>query len=209
MSFDDFFKRVSRLTGISTQKDLANILGLDPSAITMAKVRGGVPKFWVLTLADRLGVNPEWLRTGKGSERIDNHPDIALIPRVSAKACAGGGSLDVSDCVIDKVPFERAWLTKKGNPDRMVVMGVVGDSMSPEIEPGDMILIDQDQNQAHDNNIYVVGINETVQIKRLQSRPDLVILFSANPRYSPVTLQGDEIDTLRIIGRVLWSSRNY
>ena len=91
----------------------------------------------------------------------------------------------------------------------MVAMDVIGDSMSPEIEPGDTILIDQAQNQVADNRIYVIGLGETVQVKRVQVRPGLVILFSTNQRYAPVTLQGDEIDTLRVVGRVLWSSRDY
>jgi phage repressor protein C with HTH and peptisase S24 domain len=55
----------------------------------------------------------------------------------------------------------------------------------------------------------VVSLNGELLVKRLQARPGLVILLSANPKYAPVTLQGDEIETLRIIGRVLWSSRTY
>jgi phage repressor protein C with HTH and peptisase S24 domain len=85
----------------------------------------------------------------------------------------------------------------------------MGDSMSPELEPGDNILIDQSQNQVADNNIYVVGLADSIQVKRIQVRPGLVVLFSTNQRYSPVSLQGDEIDALRVIGRVLWSSRAY
>jgi len=208
MSFDDFFRRATGLAGLSTQKDLARILGIDPAAITLAK-RRGVPKVWVLTLADRFGVNPEWLRTGLGPERGHDDALVALVPKVSARACAGGGSWDVGEAVIDELPFDRAWLARKGNPGRMVAMDVIGDSMSPEIEAGDTILIDQAQNQVADNRIYVIGLGETVQVKRVQVRPGLVILFSTNQRYAPVTLQGDEIDTLRVIGRVLWSSRDY
>ena len=88
-------------------------------------------------------------------------------------------------------------------------MDVVGDSMSPEIEPGDTILIDQSQSHVADNRLYVIGLGETIQVKRVQVRPGLVILFSTNQRYSPVTLQGDEMDTLRVIGRVLWCGRDY
>ena len=76
MSFDDFFRRATRIAGLSTQKDLARILGIDPAAITLAK-RRGVPRVWVLTLADKFGVNPEWLRTGLGPER--GHDD-AVVP---------------------------------------------------------------------------------------------------------------------------------
>lgn len=208
MKFDDFFQRISSLAGLSTQKDLANLLGIDPASITRAKTKG-VPRIWILKLSNKFGVNPEWLRTGNGPERGRDDAGIALVPKVSARACAGGGSWDVGEAVIDELPFERSWLVRKGNPERMVAMDVIGDSMSPEIEAGDTILIDQAQNQVADNRIYVIGLGETVQVKRVQVRPGLVILFSTNQRYAPVTLQGDEIDTLRVIGRVLWSSRDY
>ena len=208
MKFDDFFQRVARATGIGTQKELAALLGIDPAAITLAKSRG-VPKSWGLSLAAKFGLNPEWLRTGAGPVHQHEQGRTVLVPKVAARACAGGGSLELGDAVVDELPFERSWLARKGNPARMVAMDVVGDSMSPEIEPGDTILIDQSQNRVSDNRVYVIGLGETIQVKRVQVRPGLVILFSTNQRYSPVTLQGDEMETLRVIGRVLWSSRNY
>lgn len=208
MNFDEFYQRVAKATGIGTQKELAGLLGIDPAAITLAKSRG-VPKAWCLTLAAQFGLNPEWLKTGRGTVHQNDQGKTALIPKVSARACAGGGSLELGDTVVDELPFDRSWLSRKGNPARMVAMEVVGDSMSPELEPGDNILIDQSQNRVADNNLYVVGLADTIQVKRVQVRPGLVILFSTNQRYSPVTLQGDEIDTLRVIGRVLWSSRAY
>jgi len=91
----------------------------------------------------------------------------------------------------------------------MVAMEVIGDSMSPELEPGDDMLVDQDQNQVTNNNLFVIGLADVIQVKRVQVRPGLVILFSTNQQYAPVTLQGDEVDTLRVVGRVLWSSRTY
>lgn len=208
MKFDDFFQRVAKTTGISTQKELAGLLGIEPAAITLAKGRG-VPKSWGLTIAAAFGVNPVWLKTGSGPVYQNELASTLLIPKVAARACAGGGSFELSDMIVDELPFARSWLSKKGNPGRMVAMEVIGDSMSPELEPGDNILIDQSQNQVADNNLYVVGLADNIQVKRVQIRPGLVVLFSTNQRYSPVTLQGDEIDTLRVIGRVLWSSRAY
>jgi len=208
MKFDDFFQRVAKTTGISTQKELAALLGIDPAAITMAKGRG-VPKSWGLTIAAAFGVNPVWLKTGTGPVYQNEQTNTLLVPKVAARACAGGGSFELGDRIVDELPFDRSWLSKKGNPGRMVAMEVIGDSMSPELEPGDNILIDQSQDQVADNNLYVVGLADSIQVKRIQVRPGLVVLFSTNQRYSPVTLQGDEIDTLRVIGRVLWSSRAY
>ena len=208
MKFDDFFQRVAKTTGISTQKELANLLGIEPAAITLAKSRG-VPKSWGLTIASAFGVNAVWLKTGSGPVYLHEQSNTLLVPKVAAKACAGGGSFELSDMIVDELPFDRSWLSKKGNPGRMVAMEVIGDSMSPELEPGDNILIDQSQIHIADNNLYVVGLADSIQVKRVQIRPGLVVLFSTNQRYSPVSLQGDEIDTLRVIGRVLWSSRAY
>lgn len=208
MKFDDFFKRASQITEIGSQKDLANLLGIEPPAITLAKTRG-VPKSWALTLANMFNVNLEWLKTGTGPVYQSDRAKTTLIPKVSAKACAGTGSLEVQDNIVGEIPFARSWVSLKGRPDSMVVMDVVGDSMSPELEPGDSVLIDQSQTEILSNNLYVLGHQDVLQIKRVQARPGLITLYSANQRYQPVTLQGDEIETLRIIGRVLWSSRNY
>jgi phage repressor protein C with HTH and peptisase S24 domain len=208
MKFDDFFQRVAKTTGITTQKELAGLLGIEPAAITLAKSRG-VPKSWGLTIAAAFGVNLVWLKTGSGPVYQNEQVNTLLVPKVAARACAGGGSFELSDMIVDELPFDRSWLSKKGNPGRMVAMEVIGDSMSPELEPGDNILIDQSQDQVADNNLYVVALADNIQVKRVQIRPGLVVLFSTNQRYSPVTLQGDEIDTLRVIGRVLWSSRAY
>ena len=208
MKFDDFFQRVAKTTGISTQKELAGLLGIEPAAITLAKSRG-VPKSWGLTIAAAFGLNPVWLKTGSGPVYQNEQASTVLVPKVAARACAGGGSFELSDTIVDELPFDRSWLSKKGNPGRMVAMEVIGDSMSPELEPGDNILIDQSQDQVADNNLYVVALADNIQVKRVQIRPGLVVLFSTNQRYSPITLQGDEIETLRVIGRVLWSSRAY
>lgn len=209
MKFDEFFQRVSRVTEIQTQKDLAALLGVDPSAITLAK-RRGVPKGWALAVASLFGLNPIWLKTGTGPIRRGGGEDSAVfIPVVSARACAGAGSLEVRDNIVGELPFERSWITRKGSPENMVAMEVVGDSMSPELEPGDTVLVDQSQTRVLENSLYVVGLGEGLQVKRIQARPGLVTLFGTNQKYAPVTLQGDEVDTLRIIGRVLWSSRSY
>lgn len=207
MEFASFFRRITIVSGVRTQKELAGLLGIEPAAISLAKSRG-VPRVWVLTLAERFGLNVQWLTTGDG-HMYAGTAGIFQVPRVAARACAGGGSLDCADAVLDELPFDRSWLVRLGNPARMVAMDVVGDSMSPEIESGDTLLIDQSQNAIVSNRIFVFGIGEALQVKRAQVHPGLIVLFSTNPRYAPVTLQGDEIETLRVIGRVLWSSRSY
>ncbi|MFP4392806.1 MAG: S24 family peptidase [Desulfohalobiaceae bacterium] len=208
MKFQDFFHRVSQTTEISTQKDLAELLGVGPAAITLAK-RRGVPRSWSLKIASIFHLNPAWLETGQGPVHQPRGETTFFVPQISAKACAGGGSFQVQDNIIDEIPFSRPWLNHKGSPQNMVMMQVVGDSMSPELEEGDNILVDLSQNQLQDQALYLVGLEETLQVKRVQSSKGVVLLLSTNHRYPPLTLQGEEIESLRILGKVLWSSREY
>lgn len=208
MNFDDFFNRVAQTTEVRNQRQLADILGVGPASITLAKTRG-VPKSWGLKIASVFGLNPAWINSGQGPVYQSGREDTFFVPKVSARACAGSGSLEVEDNIVDEVPFSSQWISRIGSPGRMVVMEVTGDSMSPELEQEDLILVDQSQKRLASHQIYVVGLEESLQVKRVQASPGLVILFSSNQKYLPVTLQGDETDTLRVIGRVLWSSRNY
>jgi SOS-response transcriptional repressor LexA len=208
MKFEDFFQRVVRVTDVRSQKQLADLLGVGPAAITLAKTRG-VPRSWSFEIASIFGLNPGWIKTGQGPVYQSGREETFFVPKLSARAGAGGGSFDVSQDVVDEIPFSAAWVQKKGSPGSMVIMEVVGDSMYPELEEGDNILVDESQKFISSSGLYVMGLDDSLQVKRIQSQPGLVILLSANRNYPPVSLQGDEIDTLRVIGKVLWSGREY
>lgn len=208
MKFEDFFQRVVRVTEINSQKQLADLLEVGPAAITLAKSRG-IPKSWSFKIASIFGLNSNWIKTGQGPVYQTGREETFMVPKVSARACAGSGSFDVQDSIVDEVPFSADWIRRKGSPGNMVVMEVIGDSMYPELEEGDNILVDQSQTQVSNSRVYVIGLEDTLQVKRVQTLQGLVVLLSANRRYPPVSVQGDEIDTMRVIGRVLWSSRDY
>ena len=88
-------------------------------------------------------------------------------------------------------------------------MDVFGDSMEPEIKQGDTVLIDQSQKNFLAGAIYAVGVEDTVMVKRLEKRPSALVLLSDNRAYSPIVLQGDELETVRIIGKIVWICREY
>ncbi len=139
-------------------------------------------------------------------------PDIDLlcVPLVSASLSAGVGSLETDGEILDFFAFRSDWLCRKGNPDRMVLMKVYGDSMEPEIRHGDMVLIDQSRQQIYPHTIYAVGVNEEIYIKQVETLPGhRMILRSLNERYEPITvdLRGDMAESVRIIGKVIWWCR--
>jgi len=89
----------------------------------------------------------------------------------------------------------------------MVLMDIMGNSMEPEIKEGDTVLIDQSRTEILAYGVYAVGLEDTVLVKRLEKRPGKLLLLSDNPRYAPIELRGDELDTVRILGRVIWVGR--
>jgi phage repressor protein C with HTH and peptisase S24 domain len=219
--FEGFFDRAVKAAGLSSQAELAALLGVHRSAVTQAKRKGAVPKAWVLSVSRRTGADPDWLEFGRrrpvaGPEngRRDCREEaqaqqavFAAVPKVRARLSAGGGSFETGGEVERVYPFRLDWLRGKGQPARMVLMDVVGNSMEPEIRHGDMVLIDQGQIAVVAHGVYAVGLEDTVLVKRVEKRPGQLVLLSDNRDYAPIVLAGDELEALRVIGRVLWVGR--
>ncbi len=140
---------------------------------------------------------------------IEKGPSLFLVPLVEAHLSAGGGSFEVSDQIERHYAFHYDFLRRKGNPEKMVLMRVTGDSMSPDIKDGDLVLIDQDQRQLRAGKVYAVGVEDMVYLKTVNAQPKQIILSSNNPLYSPIVLEtGEHFENLvRIIGRAIWIGR--
>ena len=227
--FSLFFERVRLATAIETQQELAAVLGVNRSAVTQAKKRDAVPDKWLLALSRAYGLNPDWLERGEGvvqgapriqtSSVAGNDPleqagmdafdEFARVPKVQAMLCAGGGSFETELGVKEYYAFRRNWLERRGDPARMVLMDVTGNSMEPEIKEGDTVLIDQSQGRIIAGGVFALGIEDTVMIKRVEKQPGALILHSDNTDYSSIRLMGEELDQVRIIGKLIWIAREY
>jgi phage repressor protein C with HTH and peptisase S24 domain len=134
--------------------------------------------------------------------------DVVYVPKVRARLCAGGGSFVVEAVPVAEHPFPRQWLARMGSPASMVFMDVIGDSMAPSIADGDMVLVDQSGVRLTPHAVYAVGVEDGIFIKRVEQRDGAIILHSDNPAYSDMELYGDELETFRVIGKVVWLCRD-
>ena len=135
--------------------------------------------------------------------------DIVLIPMVEAVLSAGHGSFETSAESERKYAFRSDFLRRKGNVAEMVLMRVDGDSMEPRICSGDVVLIDQSQRNLRPGQIYAVGVEDMVYLKLANATPGRLILSSINDAYPPleVDTRGDLEESVRIVGRCVWSCR--
>ncbi|MDX9787197.1 MAG: S24 family peptidase [Desulfobacterales bacterium] len=212
--FDQFLERLSQAAGIGSQTALADVLGVNRSAITQARKKDAIPSKWLLQIYRTYGLNPDWLEKGEGQTFIDSsHSPIGQteafrqIPKVKARLCAGDGSFEVESEIDSFFSFRAAWLQRKGTAAHMVLMDVFGNSMEPEIRDGDTVLIDKSQKDILAGAIYAVGIEDTIMVKRLEKHPQALVLISDNTSYAPIHLKKEDMNTVRIIGKVVWICR--
>lgn len=64
--FQEIYDRFRQVTNAPTQVELAKVLGIRQSSISDAKRRGSIPPEWYLTLFEKFGLNPDWLKKGMG-----------------------------------------------------------------------------------------------------------------------------------------------
>lgn len=212
--FEAFFDRLRSETDIRNQSQLASALDLGRASVSLAKRKDSVPARWILDLSSRYNLNPLWLESGEGDPRLSlcAGPDCHVyerIPKVMARLSAGGGSFETAAEVEGYYSFRYDWVHTKGNPRNMVLMSVVGNSMEPELKEGDMVLIDQSKNDVLAGGIYAIGVDDTVMVKRVEKLPGTLVLHSDNTDYSPIRLAGDELDSVRVVGKIIWVAREY
>jgi len=209
--FEIFFQRICKATPITSQSCLANHLGVSRSAITQAKRNDSIPKKWISELSQEFDLNPAWLEKGSDPQTLSQidelHNQFQKIRKVKARLSAGGGSFEVDSEIEGLYSFRSDWLSKKGNPKNMVLMDIFGNSMEPELKDGDTVLIDMAQKAILAGAIYAVGLDDTILVKRLEKRPDKLVLFSDNKDYDPIYLERIEMSNVRIIGKVIWICR--
>ncbi len=74
------------------------------------------------------------------------------------------------------------------------VLQVRGDSMQDEgILDGDWVVIEQRETARNGEIVVALVRGEEATLKRIEQRPEAVVLHSANPAYAPMTFAPDEI----------------
>jgi len=211
--FDSFLQRAFEATGAGSQNELASILRINRSAITQARNKDSIPAKWLLKLYRQYGLNPDWLETGEGRTFLKQadavESEFKNIPKVKARLCAGGGSFEVGSEIEGYYAFRKEWLGSKGSSDKMVLMDIFGNSMQPELRDGDTVLVDESQKNILSGAMYAVGVEDTIMVKRVEKHPNRLALLSDNRDYSPIYLQFEELNSIRIIGKVIWVCREF
>ncbi len=116
--------------------------------------------------------------------------DFALVPLHAAELSAGpGAAADDADRVETLLAFRRDWLARMGLPPaRAALARVRGDSMTPRLNPGDLVLIDTARTDPRrpmkgpEGNIFALRHQGELVVKRVEQPPDPPKTPAEDPR---------------------------
>jgi phage repressor protein C with HTH and peptisase S24 domain len=136
--------------------------------------------------------------------------DFVMVPRYDVHGSMGGGAIIHSEQVVDHLAFKADWVRQQlgARPADLVLISATGDSMEPTLGDGDLLLIDKSEHQFRDGAIYVLVVGDALLVKRIQHRLDQsIVIKSDNRAYESQALGPSEIESLQILGRVVWAGR--
>jgi phage repressor protein C with HTH and peptisase S24 domain len=134
------------------------------------------------------------------------------IPLINLQVGAGNGCEVSTEEVREYLTLPRRLIaTERGlNPKSLQAVTVMGDSMSPEFNPGDVVFLDVEKTRPGEG-VYIVRLDNAIVIKRMQVLAGKSIkLNSHNPIYEPITIDLETSgESFQILGRVVWSLRKF
>lgn len=220
------FSFKSRLTSLLEDRfnnnlsEMARVIGVRESTLRGWVKLGRRPMpDAIQNMAKKLNVEIEWLMTGektapKSPEKLDSGIRLTetsgnqvRIPLVNVYAEAGKGFEVHSEDVVEYLSFPRRFFVNNlnVNPDNMQAITVMGDSMVPKFDHGNIVFLDV-LNIHPSDGIYVVSIDGAILIKKMQILSGKSIkLSSLKPKYEPIVVNPDSPDSdFKILGRVIW-----
>ena len=140
-------------------------------------------------------------------EAINKATELVSVPFYNTFASAGFGAFN--DDVYepdDFVGLSTHWLQQRGlQKNKLAFILTSGDSMTPTIHHGDMLLINRAATTPRDGQIYVIRSGDQLWVKRVQGIPGGIRLISDNKEiYAPIELKFEDNLNFEVLGQVVF-----
>lgn len=189
---------------------LAVSAGLGDSAIRDLFRKGASPKVSTAqAIAEQLRMSiDEVILAGKSGHLPDDQGGQGrdLVAVYNVEASAGYGALIDSEMIVVQLSFPPGYLRRitSANPRDLAIIGVKGDSMTPTLADGDVVMIDTAKRDLSFDGLFVLQDGgASLLVKRIGrgSRRGTVTLISDNRSYPPAERDVSEIE---VVGKVVW-----
>lgn len=169
----------------------------------------------IALLAERLNIHPAQLAQAASfqEEGLPPYDEISFVKKMNARPRGGDGGIETVDGYSSAYAFRSDWLSTKGTKNSMRLFDVVGDSMSPTIKEGDMVMIDTSKaDEWQPGRVYLVTVNDAFMLKRAGVLPGYYVLKSDNEdkeSYPDIQIAINSPDYFKCHGRLVWSCREF
>ena len=208
---EQVIERLKEIYEVKTNKDLSLAVGLASTAAHQWKTRNVIPYREIVQANTEKHISVEWLLNGVGGKYQGADTSKFLkIPQYSVHASAGTGLLIEAEPIEQHLTLSREWLKREGiSSNDLIGIYAQGDSMEPNIYSGDSLLIDRNKNTVSSHGgVYVINYDGELYVKRVQKLLDgRVSVTSDNKDYLSIEISKNELEQLKIIGRVVWFGR--
>jgi phage repressor protein C with HTH and peptisase S24 domain len=195
-----------------TQAEFATLLGVSSTTADIERGRTKLSGKVVAELLKQFKINPLWLY-GESEQQYLESSNTSVIPKVvtvdssdnenmvlvNAKAAAGYPQNIQDTSWYQQLPAFDLPIPEFRNATYRGFQ-VDGDSMLPNLKPGEWILAKavEDIKDTNPNKIYVVVLQDSVMVKKIEKSPnsEQIILISLNETYPPYTIEPYQIQEL-------------
>lgn len=200
-----FFKNLILLCNKNntTPNAVCLALGLSPAAATKWRA-GAVPReTTLLKIANHFGVTVDYLLGKENAPDIKSNAIILdpaktrMIP-VYESVSAGFGTL-AQDLIIEYMPL---YIHSDLEARDTICIKVKGDSMSPDIEDGDIIQVYKTAEVENGDVAVVLVDGEEALVKKFYYGTSSIELHSINPAYSPIRFERADVARVQVMGVV-------
>lgn len=189
-----------------TQKDMGSLLGITTSAYGFYEQGRTEPTLDILEkLSNIFSVSIDYI-LGNDDVRLKNEIKIENVVKLpvlgSVRAGTGGWAIE------EVIGHEYAFNLNSDTSD-YYYLKVKGDSMEPRISEGDLALVKK-QSDVESGDLAIVLINgDEGVIKKVIKRDDCLELHSFNAYYPVRVFSGQALQDVKIIGKVINTTRHW
>lgn len=192
-----------------TPSEVARKAGLAVSTLTRPLNQPVKHRLSIPTLAKLRATFPSFPGFGGEPDLPPASPErsylpVSVLPSYAGMGGGGSGEGDDAKALLPRGLIEDDLRAK---PDDLLLIDVRGDSMEPDFQHGDQILVDKRDIDPRQPGAFALWDGDGYVVKLVERMPrerGVYRIFSANDRYSDYKVSDDEI---RIMGRPVWFAR--
>ncbi|PIT67691.1 XRE family transcriptional regulator [Snodgrassella alvi] len=197
-----------------TQAELAEKLNISITAIQLwenkDEAKATAPKRKRLEeVAKILGVTVTWLYTGENPKPTENPSPSEGYKKVMIYTIDLSKNHENIKWILSEFEepllINNNWFKSKNLiPDDLRAMRVKGNSMAPNLENNDIVMINTNDVEPVDGEIYAITYNKHFFIRQIRQTVDGINLISSNSDYETIKISYNHLDNFIILGKKVW-----